>query len=85
VISPAGQSRIVHALSLPIAKQMLFCRTATDRMMLLSITGPNSQDVCPKRTVQKSADSTTIDSGCTFQGKPAAHAIVTVPSTAPIR
>ena len=50
---------------------------ATDQMML-SIAGPYSQDVCPKRTVQKAADSITIDSGCTFQGKPAtAHAIVT--------
>jgi hypothetical protein len=49
---------------------------ATDQMML-SIAGPYSHDVCPKRTVQKSADSITIDSACTFQGKAAtAHAVV---------
>jgi hypothetical protein len=50
---------------------------ATDQMML-SIAGPYSQDICPKRTVQRSADSITIDSACTFAGKPAtAHAVVT--------
>jgi hypothetical protein len=50
---------------------------ATDRMML-SIAGPYSQDVCPKHMVQRSADSTTIDSTCTFAGKAAAaHANVT--------
>lgn len=50
---------------------------ATDQMML-SIAGPYSQDVCPKRTVQRSADSITIDSACTFAGKPATtHAVAT--------
>jgi hypothetical protein len=50
---------------------------ATDRMML-SIAGPYSQDICPKQTVQRSADLTTIDSACTFAGKAAtAHAVVT--------
>jgi Protein of unknown function (DUF3617) len=49
----------------------------TDRIMM-SIAGPYSQDVCPKHTVQRSADSTTIDSACAFAGKAAtADAVVT--------
>jgi hypothetical protein len=54
------------------------CIDATTDQMMLSIAGPFSQDVCPKRTVQRSADSITVDSACTFAGKPAtAHAVVT--------
>jgi hypothetical protein len=54
------------------------CIDATTDQMMLSIAGPYSQDVCPKRTVQRSADAITIDSACTFAGKPAtAHAVVT--------
>jgi hypothetical protein len=50
---------------------------ATDQMMQ-SIAGPYSQDICAKRTVQRSADSITIDSTCTFAGKSAAaHAVAT--------
>lgn len=54
------------------------CIDATTDQIMLSIAGPYSQDVCPKRTVQRSADSITIDSACMFAGKPAtAHAVVT--------
>jgi hypothetical protein len=50
---------------------------ATDQMML-SIVGPASQDVCSKRSVQRSADSITIDSACTRAGKRATlHAVAT--------
>lgn len=52
------------------------CIDATTDQMMMSIAGPYSQDVCPKRTVQRSADSITIDSACTFAGKRAtAHAV----------
>lgn len=54
------------------------CIDASTDQMMLSIAGPYSQEVCPKRTVQRSADSITIDSACTIAGKPAtAHAVVT--------
>jgi Protein of unknown function (DUF3617) len=50
---------------------------ATDPMMQSS-AGPYSVAVCPKRDVQQSANSTTIDSTCTIAGKPAtAHATIT--------
>jgi len=50
---------------------------ATDQMMQSS-AGPYSAAACPKREVQKSADSITIDSSCTVGGKPAtARAIIT--------
>jgi len=49
---------------------------ATDQMMQPS-SGPYSAAVCPKRDVQRSADSMTIDSSCTIDGKPAAaHAVI---------
>jgi hypothetical protein len=54
------------------------CIDATTDQMMLSIAGPYSQDICPQRTVQRSADSITVDSVCTFAGKPAtAHAVAT--------
>jgi hypothetical protein len=54
------------------------CIDATTDQMMMSIAGPYSQDICPKRTVQRSANSVTIDSACTFAGKPAtAHAVAT--------
>jgi hypothetical protein len=54
------------------------CIDATTDAMMMSIAGPYSQDVCSKRTVQKSVDSITIDSACTFAGKAAtAHAVAT--------
>jgi hypothetical protein len=49
----------------------------TDQSMAVGIAGPYSQDIC-QGTVQRSADSITIDSACTFADKPAtAHAVVT--------
>jgi hypothetical protein len=54
------------------------CIDATTDQLMLSIAGPYSQDICPKRTIQRSGDSITIDSACTFAGRPAtAHAVVT--------
>jgi hypothetical protein len=50
---------------------------ATDQMMQSS-AGPYSAAVCPKRDVQQSVNSITIDSSCTVGGKPAtAHATIT--------
>lgn len=50
---------------------------ATDQMMQQS-AGPFSAAACAKRDVQKSAESTTIDSSCTVGGKAAtAHATIT--------
>jgi len=49
---------------------------ATDQMMQSS-AGPFSAAACPKRDVQASADSITIDSSCAIGGKPAtAHALI---------
>jgi len=50
---------------------------ATDQMMMSS-AGPLAQSACPKRDVQRSGDTTTIDSTCTLAGKTAtAHAVIT--------
>ncbi|SRR5579871_3024466 len=50
---------------------------ATDQM-LQSSAGPFSAPVCAKRDVKKSDAGMTIDTQCTFNGKPAsAHAVVT--------
>jgi hypothetical protein len=50
---------------------------ATDQMMQSS-AGPYSAAVCPKRDVQRSANSITIESSCAIDGKPAtAQAIIT--------
>jgi len=49
---------------------------STDQMMQ-SIAGPFSLAVCPKRDVQSSVNSITIDSTCSIGGKPAtAHAVI---------
>jgi len=49
---------------------------ATDQMMQSS-AGPYSAEACPRRDVQRSANSITIDSSCTIGGKPAtAHAVI---------
>jgi hypothetical protein len=54
------------------------CIDATTDQMMRSTAGPFSQTVCPKREVQRSGNSTTIDSTCTIGGKTAtAHAVVT--------
>jgi hypothetical protein len=53
------------------------CIDAATDHMLQSSTGPYSADVCPTRSVQKSADGTTIDSTCTIAGKTAkTHAVI---------
>ncbi len=50
---------------------------ATDPMMM-SVAGPMSQAVCPRRDVKRSGDSVTIDSTCTFKDKTTtAHAVIT--------
>jgi len=49
---------------------------ATDQMMQ-SNAGPFAPEVCPRREVQSSPNSITIDSTCTIGGKSAtAHAVV---------
>jgi hypothetical protein len=49
---------------------------ATDQMMQSS-AGPFASAACPERKVQSSEGSITIDSTCTFGGKPAtAHSVV---------
>jgi hypothetical protein len=54
------------------------CIDASTDQMLQSSAGPFAPAVCPKRDVQRSADSFTIDSSCAIGGKPAtAHAAVT--------
>jgi hypothetical protein len=50
---------------------------ATDQMMQ-STAGPYSAAACPRRDVQRSANSITMDSSCMIGGKPAtAHAVIT--------
>jgi hypothetical protein len=50
---------------------------ATDRITL-SIAGPFSPAVCPKREVKSSGDSITVDSTCTIGKNTAtAHAVIT--------
>lgn len=59
----------------PVIRQ---CIDATTDQMMQSSAGPYSAAACPKREVQSSADSTTIDSTCTVGGKTAtAHAVIT--------
>jgi len=54
------------------------CIDATTDQMMQSSAGPYSLAVCPKRDVQSSVDSTTIDSTCTIGGKTATvHTVVT--------
>ncbi len=50
---------------------------ATDQMMMSS-AGPLAQAACPKRDVQRSRDTVTIDSTCTFKDRTATtHAVIT--------
>lgn len=50
---------------------------ATDQMMMSS-AGPLAQAACPKRDVQRSGDTMTIDSTCTFKDRTATtHAVIT--------
>ena len=53
------------------------CVDAATDHLLQSSTGPYSADLCPTRSVQKSADGMTIDSTCTIAGKTAkTHAAI---------
>ncbi len=54
------------------------CIDATTDQMMQSSAGPISAQACPKRDVQKSGDTVTIDSVCSFNGKTAtSHAVIT--------
>jgi Protein of unknown function (DUF3617) len=54
------------------------CIDASTDQMLQSSAGPFSAALCPAREVKKSDGGMTIDSRCSFNGKPAsAHAVVT--------
>jgi hypothetical protein len=54
------------------------CIDATTDQMMQSSAGPFSPAACPRRDVQTSVNSITIDSTCTVGGKPAtAHSVVT--------
>ena len=62
----------------PHALTVQQCIDASTDQMLQSNAGPFSAAACPDREVKKSDASMTIDSRCTFDGKPAsAHALVT--------
>ncbi len=53
------------------------CTDAATDHLLQSSTGPYSADLCPTRSVQKSADGMIIDSTCSIAGKTAkTHAVV---------
>jgi Protein of unknown function (DUF3617) len=54
------------------------CIDAATDPMLQSSAGPFSAPVCARREVKRSEGGMTIDTQCTFNGKPAsAHAVVT--------
>jgi hypothetical protein len=60
------------------ARVVLQCIDAATDQMMQSSAGPFAPTACPERKVQSSENSTTIDSTCTFGGKPAtAHSVVT--------
>jgi len=53
------------------------CIDASTDQMMQSSAGPLAQAACSRRDVQKSGDTTTIDSTCTLAGKAAtAHAVI---------
>jgi Protein of unknown function (DUF3617) len=54
------------------------CIDASTDQAMQSNMGPYSQGACAKRDIQRSANSITIDSTCTFSGKTTtSHAVVT--------
>jgi len=54
------------------------CIDASTDQLMQSSAGPYSPAICPKREVQTVENSITIDSSCTFGGKPATtHAVIT--------
>ena len=60
------------------ARAIQQCIDATTDQMMQSSAGPFAPAACPRRDVQTSADSITIDSTCTVGGKTAtAHSVVT--------
>lgn len=62
----------------PRALTVQQCIDASTDQMLQSSAGPFSAAACPEREVKKSDASTSIDSRCTLNGKPAtAHTLVT--------
>jgi hypothetical protein len=59
----------------PLAVQQ--CIDAATDQMMMSGAGALAQEACPKRDVQRSGDTMTIDSTCTFKDKTAtSHAVV---------
>jgi Protein of unknown function (DUF3617) len=52
------------------------CIDAETDQMMMSSAGPLAQDVCPKREVQRSGDTLTIDSTCTLKDKTATSRVV---------
>jgi heme O synthase-like polyprenyltransferase len=54
------------------------CLDAETDQMMMSSAGPLAQEACPKHEVQHAGDTLTIDSTCTFGGKPAtSHVVIT--------
>jgi Protein of unknown function (DUF3617) len=54
------------------------CIDASTDQMMQSSAGPLAQAACSRRDVQKSGNTVTIDSTCTFAGKTAtSHAVIT--------
>ncbi len=54
------------------------CIDASTDQMMQSSAGPLAQAACSRRDVQKSGNTATIDSACTFAGKTAtSHAVIT--------
>ena len=54
------------------------CIDASTDQAMQSNMGPYSQGACSKRDIQRSGNSITIDSTCTFAGKTAtSHAVIT--------
>jgi hypothetical protein len=54
------------------------CIDASTDQMMQSSAGPLARAACPRRDVQKSGDTVTIDSTCTLAGETAtSHAVIT--------
>jgi hypothetical protein len=61
--------------ALPAIQQ---CIDASTDQMMQSSAGPMAQAACPKRDVQKSGNTITIDSTCSLAGKSAtSHSVIT--------
>jgi hypothetical protein len=65
-----------HTMAAPMTVQQ--CIDAATDQMMMSGTGPLAQAVCPRRDVQRSGATITIDATCTFTDKTATtHAVIT--------